>query len=197
MPIWIAINSTSEPAEVEGEETLLQKQASPNSWKKWREAASNSLRRAERKIQSMVESEHIEEIDEALTIFTNIMIRTANKTLRKSTNESPIVLALREDQELLKLKKEEKDARKKFNTSITKSNKDTKECQQKIYDRKKKIIKDKMQTRWEDSRERIRRDPAQLFKMLKKTGKKATRSNDKPFTAQVLGDKIVADGEGG
>ena len=46
--------------------------------------------------------------------------------------------------------------------------------------------------RWEQTKTRITANPAHIFKTLKRTGKNAKKTSDKPFAVQILGDKNLS-----
>ena len=80
----------------------------------------------------------IEDIDSALRMFSETLMTEARQTLQKKTVESPVILTIQEDSRIQSLKQKEKEARKRYNTSILTSNEEAKELQKEIKERKKR-----------------------------------------------------------
>lgn len=195
MPIWIALNMEKVIDQDTEEEIKIQRNATKKSWERWREKASTRLRDQTRLIRERLKTGNTEEINDALQLFTKIALDEAKNNLRKLDSTPPIVLAIRDDPTLHEYRRHEKRERREFNTKITTSNKEAKKWQGKITERKKEIIKEKNKAKWEETLDRIKQNPTNVFRILKKTGKKAKKTSEKPSAVQMNGNRIVADPE--
>ena len=195
MPIYATFLAKTILEKDTDEDVKIQRNASQKSWEKWRIQTTTSLKIREKEIHTKLKSGNINQINAAIQIFTDIMIHEARRNLLKEHTENPVILAIRDDSLLHKLRKEEMKERKLYNTQINRNKDNLLKCQKAVIKRRKEIVKEKNIEKWEHTLDQIKKAEKSIFNLLKKSGKKANRCSEKPSMVKLMDGIVVADPE--
>ena len=192
MPIWISLNYAVKEEEPKHDNVKINHNVCDKAWSKWAKAVELKIKNKKQNIDTLLAGS-IDDIDEAIRIFNHILTSEATNHLERKENIAPITLAIRDDHKIHILKAKERKERAIYNTDPTKDKTAHNEAMKSLDKRKKKIIHKKLKESWDATKKKIEKDPAHIYKILKNTGKRANKQNDKPAVVLDYQRKLTAD----
>jgi len=105
-----------------------------------------------------------------------------------SDNESPYTYALRDSTEYSSARNEVNDAWKQWKTGAVPSRDEYQAAQKRAKIIKNSILRTQREKQWRKTEQQIRENPGHIFKLLRKTGKKANRTSERPSMVNIDGE---------
>lgn len=187
-PIWIQIQEVSEVVETDIVEKINFAAITAKQWSSWKEYLTQ---KANEIITQDISKPNTEENINILTDKWNNLIENAKKQFlinRPKRETNPFILELRENQELQKLKEEERNIRSDYNTQIGVNIKEIKKASIAVNKKKRELINQIQAKQFSKNEQKIRSNPQYIWKLIKKSSKKSQRNSDRPSLAMVDGN---------
>lgn len=177
MPVWIALQlSPVQVARTDTNYRINTKGVKSKKWELWREKCGLELKR-------------LNGNPDPCTWWTKTLVKNAQSLLHsnKMVIKTAYQWAIQDDLQLHDLRQQERSLRHAFNTKLSTDQTNLKLVQKEIKNQISKIGNKVRDKEWLKLGARIRSEPGYIFKMLRKTGKKAGRVNDKPLAVLYNG----------
>jgi hypothetical protein len=130
-----------------------------------------------------------DDIDTQCNQLTTAILKAAMESLQPSTGESelPYTYALRDSKEYMTAKNETRDAWNRWKNGLAENKEEYKSANKRAQIIKNSILRTQQEKQWRKTEQQIRANPGHIFKLLRKTGKKATRVSERPSMVQTEG----------
>lgn len=164
-----------------------------SKWDKWATQVEEEAGKLAIEIDQLLQEES--GVEMSLERWNAIMTGAADKELSSGEHarESNYTIRLRESEELRLLKEKERELRHKYNTKLHQDKTNVINAKKAVQKKTKEICNEIHQSEWNKLASKIRDNPSHIYKILRKTGKKAKRVNVRPHI--VKKDGSVTSGE--
>ena len=187
-PITIAIAAFIEKQpEKKGQIEWSINSTNNKKWNEWKIQVEEQARLLMKEIQIMDnQGEKVEEMTEK---WTKIFVQAADKHLnkRQADFESVYTLRLREDEELQRLKEKERVKRHEYNTRLETNGTESRDAKKEVQKRTAEVCATVHEEEWSKLNRKIVENPSHIYKLLRKTGKKANRTSVRPHSIKHNG----------